>query len=47
MKISEIETPALIVDKKIFESNMDRMAELLKGSKMKLGPIINLINVLK
>lgn len=38
MKITELETPALILDKKVFESNMAKMSELLKGSKMKLRP---------
>ena len=38
MNINELETPALILDKNIFEWNMDRMAELLKGSNMKLRP---------
>ena len=38
MKISELETPALILEKKVFESNMAKMNELLKGSKMKLRP---------
>ena len=38
MNINELETPALILDKNIFESNMARMAELLKGSNMKLRP---------
>lgn len=38
MKLNDLETPALILDKKIFEENMDKMDELLKGTNMKLRP---------
>jgi len=38
MKINELETPALILDKKIFEENLAKMDELLKNSSMKLKP---------
>lgn len=38
MKINELETPALILDKKIFEANMDKMDKLLKSTTMRLRP---------
>ena len=38
MKINNISTPALIVDKAIFEKNAERMAELLKNSSLSLRP---------
>jgi len=38
MKIKDLETPALILDKKIFEVNMDKMDELLKNTSMRLRP---------
>ena len=38
MKRNDLETPALILDKRIFEANMDKMDKLLEGSGMKLRP---------
>lgn len=38
MKISNISTPALIVDKAVFESNAEKMSELLSGGTLKLRP---------
>ena len=38
MKIENIQTPALILDKKIFFENINAMKELLKGSNLKLRP---------
>ena len=38
MKINEIETPALILDKQTFEYNLERMDQLLEGTTMKLRP---------
>ena len=38
MKINEIETPALILDKQTFEYNLERMDQLLEGTAMKLRP---------
>ena len=38
MKIENIQTPALIVDKKILFKNIEKMNELLKDSKLKLRP---------
>ena len=38
MKISNIPTPALIVDKAIFENNAKKMSELLSGSSLSLRP---------
>ena len=38
MNINNISTPALVVDKAIFEKNAERMGELLKGSTLKLRP---------
>ena len=32
MKRNDLETPALILDKRIFEANMDKMDKLLEGS---------------
>ena len=34
MKINEIETPALILDKHTFEYNLERMDQLLEGTTM-------------
>lgn len=38
MKVNELFTPALILDKKVFEKNMDTMDELLLGTSMYLRP---------
>lgn len=38
MKINDLETPALIIDKNAFEANMDKMDELLRNTSMKLRP---------
>ena len=38
MKINNIPTPALIVDRAIFENNAKKMSELLSGSTLKLRP---------
>lgn len=38
MKVCELLTPALVLDKKIFEENMDTMNQLLSGTHMKLRP---------
>lgn len=38
MKLDEIETPALILEKSIFEKNLLLMKELLAGTTMKLRP---------
>jgi len=38
MKIENIQTPALILDKKILMENIEAMKELLKGSNLKLRP---------
>ncbi len=38
MKINNITTPALIVDKAIFDSNAKKMSELLSGSSLSLRP---------
>ncbi len=38
MKITDIETPALIVDKNVLEQNMANMNKLLCGSALKLRP---------
>ncbi len=38
MKRNDLETPALILDKRIFEANMDKMEKLLEGTPMKLRP---------
>lgn len=38
MKISDLETPALILDKRIFEANMEKMDRLLEGTPMRLRP---------
>lgn len=38
MRIQDLETPALVVDRNVMERNMDRMVELLKGKQPKLRP---------
>ena len=38
MKLSQIETPALIVEKSIFEENRRTMQNLLKNTSMALRP---------
>ena len=38
MKINNIPTPALIVDKAVFENNAKKMSELLSGGTLKLRP---------
>lgn len=38
MKINDLETPALILDKKAFQANLDKMDVLLKNTSMKLRP---------
>ncbi|MEA4972741.1 D-threonine aldolase [bioreactor metagenome] len=38
MKINDLETPALILDRKAFEANLDKMDALLKNTSMKLRP---------
>jgi len=38
MKLTQIETPALIIDRKAFEANMAAMRQLLKGTTMVLRP---------
>ena len=38
MKISEIETPALIIEKRALESNLDKMDKLMAESGMELWP---------
>lgn len=38
MKINDLETPALLLNIKIFEANMDKMDELLKNTSMRLRP---------
>ncbi|MBR5507713.1 MAG: DSD1 family PLP-dependent enzyme [Clostridia bacterium] len=38
MNIHNIETPALILDKKVFEENLKAMDEILKGTDLKLRP---------
>ena len=38
MKINNIPTPALLVDRAIFENNAKKMSELLSGSTLKLRP---------
>ena len=38
MNIYQLETPVLVVDKAIFEKNLNTMAELAKGKKAKLRP---------
>lgn len=38
MKINSIPTPALIVDKAVFENNAKKMSELLSGGTLKLRP---------
>jgi len=38
MKIENIQTPALILDKRILHENIETMNELLKGSNLKLRP---------
>lgn len=38
MRLEELETPALVVEKEPMERNMDKMTELLAGSKLKLRP---------
>ncbi len=38
MKIKDIETPALVVDKKIFEQNNEEMRKLLSGTSLALRP---------
>lgn len=38
MKLNELETPALILEKGNFEKNLSLMKELLKGTDMKLRP---------
>lgn len=38
MTLNNISTPALVVDKRIFEENAEKMSELLSGSSLKLRP---------
>lgn len=38
MKLNNISTPALIVNKKIFDKNAEKMSELLKDTTLKLRP---------
>ena len=38
MRLKDISTPALIVDREIFEKNADCMAEVLEGSRLGLRP---------
>ncbi len=38
MKLEYLQTPALIVDEKVFSDNMRHMSELLKGKMLKLRP---------
>ena len=38
MKVRELETPALLVDKPKMERNMDRLAKIVAGTSMKLYP---------
>ncbi len=38
MRITELETPALVLDKIVFEENMKTMDKLLSGTNMKLRP---------
>ncbi len=38
MKISDIETPALILEKSVFENNIAEMKKILDGSKLSLRP---------
>lgn len=38
MKVSQIETPALVIEKSAFEANLTAMNELLAGSSMALRP---------
>lgn len=38
MRITEVETPALVLDKNAFEQNMEIMNKLLYGTNMKLRP---------
>ena len=38
MKINGLETPALIVDADVFDSNIQKMNELLSGKSIKLRP---------
>ena len=33
MRIQDLETPALVVDRNVMERNMDRMVELLEGKQ--------------
>ncbi len=38
MKLTQLETPALVADKAILESNMQAMADMLAGTKLRLRP---------